>query len=293
MSAPDQPRRGRSATPGADIGQLVDVVNPVGRDRAGVELMASTESTRTPRASAAVTELDPAELERRLEGYRQELRAHCRRTLGSAFEAEDAVQETLLRAWRSYSHFEGRAALRSWLHRIASNVCVDMLRGRQRRPQPIDLAPGDVAVDPSLAVVGAGTTALDGRALAAGSDPAEVAVSRDAVRAAVVAAMHHLPPRQRAVLILREVLRWHADEVAELLGSSVASVNSALQRARATLAACEPSASRPSEPSSPAERRALARYLDALERCDVESLASDARRELDLEPAADPQPAAA
>src|SRR5437899_5356976 len=160
--------------------------------------------------------------------------------LGSGSEAEDAVQETMVRAWQHLDRFEGRSALRSWLYRIATNVCLDMLRGPQRRARPMDLgpsAPADSPLGPMVPEHAWVQPMADARVLPTDGDPAELAASRESVRLAFVAALQHLPPRQRAVLILREVLRWHADEVAKLLDTSVASVNSALQRARATLAA--------------------------------------------------------
>ena len=210
-----------------------------------------------------------------LEPYRVELTGHCYRMLGSAFEAEDAVQETFVRAWRAFDRFEGRAALRSWLYRIATNVCLNMLASSQRRARPMDLRPSSTADSPLPAPLPE-TAWLepmpDSRVVPAGGDPAEVAVARESVRLAFVAALQHLPPRQRAVLILREVLRWSAEEVAELLGSTVASVNSALQRARATLAAGTVSLDRPSEPMSEAHRALLGRYVDAFERYDMDAL---------------------
>ena len=182
------------------------------------------------------------QLDPRLVEHRRELTGYCYRMLGSSFDAEDAVQETMVRAWRGWADFEGRSALRSWLYRIATNVCLDQLAGRQRRALPIDLSPGRPwqPVEHSLAAQRPGTAwvepVLDRHVLAEDGDPAELAVERETIRLAFVAALQHLPPRQRAVLLLREVLRWKAEEVAELLGTTVASVNSALQRARATLA---------------------------------------------------------
>src|SRR6476660_6777045 len=190
--------------------------------------------------------LKPAggDLDQRLEQHRSELTGYCYRMLGSPFEAEDAVQETMIRAWRSYDRFEGRAALRSWLYRIATNVCLDMLNGRERRARPMDLGPAVEPVIGNLNVLPETTwiQPIPDGLVALESDPADVAVGRETIRLAFVAALQHLPPRQRAVLILCEVLRWKAAEVAELLETSVASVNSALQRARATLEASNVSA---------------------------------------------------
>jgi RNA polymerase sigma-70 factor (ECF subfamily) len=203
-----------------------------------------------------------------LEQHRRELTAYCYRMLGSPFEAEDAVQDTLLRAWKSIDRFEGRAALRSWLYRIATNVCLDLLNGRERRARPMDLGPAREPIEANLNTLPEVTWI---EPLPSG-DPAEVAESRETIRLAFVAALQHLPPRQRAVLILCEVLRWKAAEVAELLETSVASVNSALQRARATLEASEIN---PSEPALDGpDRELLARYVEAFERYDMEALTS-------------------
>ena len=223
------------------------------------------------------TTLSPEELERRLEGHRMELTAYCYRMLGAATEAEDAVQETLLRAWRSFDRFEGRAALRSWLYRIATNVCFDMLKGTQRRARPMDLADARTADSPLGDALPEATwigPIPDGSVLPEDGDPADVIVSRESIRLAFVAALQHLPPRQRAVLILREVLRWKATEVADLLDTTVASVNSALQRARATLASTDVSDSGSINSMNDAERALLARYVDAFERYDLDSLTS-------------------
>jgi RNA polymerase sigma-70 factor (ECF subfamily) len=203
-----------------------------------------------------------------LEQHRRELTAYCYRMLGSPFEAEDAVQDTLLRAWKSIDRFEGRAALRSWLYRIATNVCLDLLNGRERRARPMDLGPAREPIEANLNTLPEVTWI---EPLPSG-DPAELAESRETIRLAFVAALQHLPPRQRAVLLLCEVLRWKAAEVAELLDTNVASVNSALQRARATLEASEIN---PSEPAlDEPDRELLARYVQAFERYDMEALTS-------------------
>ncbi len=209
-----------------------------------------------------------------LEQYRRELTGYAYRMLGSSFEAEDAVQETMLRAWKSLDRFEGRAALRSWLYRIATNVCFDLLNGKERRARPMDLGPSHEPVAENLNVLPEVTwiEPVPDTLVLGDGDPAEVAVARESIRLAFVAALQHLPPRQRAVLILCEVLRWQATEVAELLDSSVASVNSALQRARATLAAGNVSTSDPAPELNADDRALLARYVDAFERYDMEEL---------------------
>jgi RNA polymerase sigma-70 factor, ECF subfamily len=227
------------------------------------------------RADPGADAIARAELEPSLEQYRVALTGYCYRMLGSSFDAEDAVQETLVRAWRGLDRFEGRAALRSWLYRIATNVCLDMLSAGQRRARPMDLSAAssaDSVLDPGLAESTWVEPVPDALVVAEAGDPADVAVARESVRLAFVAALQHLPPRQRAVLILREVLRWHASEVAELLETSVASVNSLLQRARATLAASNVNASEPLEPADEAQRALLARYVDAFERYDMDRL---------------------
>src|SRR5947199_801965 len=219
---------------------------------------------------SSVTATPASDLETRLEQHRSELTAYSYRMLGSPFEAEDAVQETCIRAWRAADRFEGRSTLRSWLYRIATNVCLDMLSGRERRARPMDLGPAREPVESNLSTLPEVTwiePIPDGLGVPEG-DPAEVAVARETIRLALVAALQHLPPRQRAVLILCEVLRWKASEVAELLETSVASVNSALQRARATLGAAD--VSRDAAPGSldDADRELLARYVDAFQRYD-------------------------
>jgi RNA polymerase sigma-70 factor, ECF subfamily len=222
-----------------------------------------------------VTTVLTDELDPRLLEHRRELTGYCYRMLGSAFDADDAVQETMVRAWRGLADFEGRSALRSWLYRIATNVCLDQLSGRQRRATPMDLSGSPwQPVEASLAARRPGTAwvepVLDRQVVAEDSDPAEQAVQRESIRLAFVSALQHLPPRQRAVLLLREVLRWRADEVAQLLDTTVASVNSALQRARATMA--EVGGEEETEPLDDVHRALLERYVDAFERYDVEGL---------------------
>jgi RNA polymerase sigma-70 factor (ECF subfamily) len=215
-----------------------------------------------------------AELERELDGHRSELTGYCYRMLASPFEAEDAVQETFLRAWRNLGRFEGRASLRSWLYRIATNVCLDMLEGRERRARPMDLGPAREPVVENLNTLPEVTwiEPIPDRTILGASDPADAAVARETLRLAFVAALQHLPPRQRAVLILCEVLRWKAAEVAELLETSVASVNSALQRARATLETAAPPQSDTAAELDDADRELLARYVAAFEAYDIDAL---------------------
>jgi RNA polymerase sigma-70 factor (ECF subfamily) len=218
----------------------------------------------------------PAELESSLEHHRAELTAHCYRMLGSPFEAEDAVQETLIRAWRGYDRFEGRSSLRSWLYRIATNVCLDMLSGRERRARPMDLGPAREPEAANLSTLPEMTwiePVPEGRVVPSDGDPAEVAVARETVKLAFVAALQHLPPRQRAVVILCEVLRWKAAEVAELLETSVASVNSALQRARATLEAADVTVATTASDDG-VDQALLERYVKAFEDYDMDALTS-------------------
>jgi RNA polymerase sigma-70 factor, ECF subfamily len=212
-----------------------------------------------------------------LEQHRKALTGYCYRMLGSGFEADDAVQETLVRAWKASESFEGRSAVRSWLYRIAHNVCLDMLRSSQRRARPMEMGPRRSAGDPigDLLPEGSWITPIpDARVVPEDADPAEIAATRDSIRLAFVAALQHLPASQRAVLILREVLRWQATEVAELLGTSVPSVNSALQRARATLASLDADADGARSPGATTaeQQELLARYVDAFERYDMDSL---------------------
>ena len=212
-------------------------------------------------------------IEDQLEQYRVELTAYCYRMLGST-EAEDAVQETFIRAWRAQDRFEGRSTLRSWLYRIATNVCFDMLNGRERRALPMDLGPAREPIEANLRTLPEVTWIQpipDGRVVPEG-DPAAVAEARETVRLAFIAALQHLPPRQRAVLILCEVLRWQASEVAELLKTSVASVNSALQRARATLEASQISVTDTTPSVDQADQELLSRYVAAFEAYDMDAL---------------------
>jgi RNA polymerase sigma-70 factor, ECF subfamily len=215
------------------------------------------------------------ELDQALETHRRELTGFCYRMLGAGSEAEDAVQETMVRAWRSIDGFEGRSSLRSWLYRIANNVCIDMIRSPQRRARPMDMGPATPVTEVVLADRYRPSSEFvqpiaDSRVISLEGDPADQAAARESVRLAFVAALQHLPPRQRSALILCDVLRWHAAEAAELLDTSVASVNSALQRARATLASLE------SEPLDdvvdPEHMDLLVRYVDAFERYDIPEL---------------------
>ncbi|GAB1327925.1 sigma-70 family RNA polymerase sigma factor [Streptomyces sennicomposti] len=212
-----------------------------------------------------------------LEKYRVELTGYCYRMLGSSFEAEDAVQDTLVRAWRSHDRFEGRSSLRSWLYRIATNVCLDLLSAGNKRARPMDLTESTPLAQAALAPRPDSTwlePMPDGRVLPSAEDPAQAAVARESVRLAFMAALQQLPPKQRAVLILREVLAWRASEVAELLGTTVASVNSALQRARATLAEREDQGVRAevSDPLDEEQQRLLERYVRAFEGYDMTAL---------------------
>lgn len=209
------------------------------------------------------------------EPHRRELLAHCYRMTGSLHDAEDLVQETYLRAWKAYSGFQGKSSLRTWLYRIATNTCLTSLEGRQRRPLPTGLGapssdPGDELVErhevpwlqPLPDVSGDDPT-----------DPSVVVGNRESVRLAFIAALQHLPARQRAVLVLRDVLQWKAAEVAEALDVSTAAVNSLLQRARAQLESVGPSADdKLLPPESPQAREALARYITAFEKYDIEAL---------------------
>lgn len=198
-----------------------------------------------------------------LEQHRRELIAYCYRMLGSPFEAEDAVQDTLLRAWRGKDRFEGRSQVRSWLYRIATNVCLDQLDGRKRRAVPMDFGPAAAPIAENLNVPGE-VSWLEPLP----DDPADTVEARETVKLAFVAALQQLPAKQRAALILCEVLHWKAAEAAELLETSVASVNSALQRARATLEEVKA----PAQELSADDRELLSRYVAAFEAYDIEAL---------------------
>jgi RNA polymerase sigma-70 factor, ECF subfamily len=208
---------------------------------------------RNPEAIGAVGQL---------EKHRAELAAHCRRILGPV-DAEDALQDTFLRALRRADQLEQQASLRPWLYRIATNVCFDVIEARKRRPSPIDLGPeGETIVD---------AQSRPGASSEPGSDPADITAARETVRLAFVAALRHLPPKQRAALILCEVLQWKAAEVAELLETSVASVSSALQRARRTLAARDMTADAALAADN-VELELVARFVTAFERYDMDML---------------------
>ncbi|MEU0691714.1 sigma-70 family RNA polymerase sigma factor [Streptomyces uncialis] len=215
------------------------------------------------------------ELDARLEKHRVELTGYCYRMLGSSFEAEDAVQDTMVRAWRSFDKFEGRSSLRSWLYRIATNVCLDMLNAGNRRARPMDLSEPQHHATAVLKERAEPTwlePAPDGRVLPDTADPERAVVARESVRLAFMAALQHLPPKQRAVLILREVLAWRAQEVADLLGTSVASVNSALQRARSTLSAADIRESDQAQPADEEQQKLLKQYVEAFEGYDMVKL---------------------
>jgi RNA polymerase sigma-70 factor, ECF subfamily len=235
---------------------------------------------------SAVESIDTSELSQ-LEPYRRELTAYCYRMLASPYDAEDAVQDTLVRAWRSLSRFEDRAGLRPWLYRIATNVCLDMLKARRRRALPMDLAPAATgatnwsAHELSLGAARPEATWVqpipDHLISSPDPDPSEVAISRESIRLAFIAALQHLLPRQRAVLILRDVLKWRASEVAELLETSEDAVNSTLRRARSALADANIDAV-PTEPID-VDRELLGRYVDAFKRYDVDALVALLRQD--------------
>jgi RNA polymerase sigma-70 factor (TIGR02960 family) len=223
----------------------------------------------------------------RTDPFRPELLAHCYRMLGSMHDAEDLVQETYLRAWRGFDRFEGRSSLRLWLYKIATMACLTALEGRARRPLPSGLAaPSDdhnaalAPAEPSMPWL---QPAPDLVTAGATGDPAAVVSSRAGIRLAFIAALQHLPARQRAVLILRDVLAWHAAEVAEMLGTTTIAVNSALRRARAQLEAAGPAADDLAEPDDSATRATLDRYVTAFEQADVQGLVDLLRADVELE----------
>ena len=225
-------------------------------------------------ASSAVAVRDDQLPQFDLEPFRRELTGYCYRMLGSGFEAEDAVQETMLRAWRNAGRFEGRSSVRTWLYRIATNVCIDMRRHVQRRARPMEMGPAsppeESRLGPMLPEATWVTPVPDARVAPESADPAEIAQYRESIRLAFVTALQHLPARQRAALILCEVLRWQVAEVAELLSTSVPAVNSALQRARATLADL-PSGGR-QQALGDADAELLERYVEAFESYDIDRL---------------------
>jgi RNA polymerase sigma-70 factor (ECF subfamily) len=226
-----------------------------------------------PVGSGAVAPGAPL-VESDLEPYRRELTGYCYRMLGSGFEAEDAVQETMVRAWRKSESFEGRSSTRTWLYRIATNVCIDMQRQVQRRARPMEMGASSPPDESHLGGVLPEATWVtpipDASVSPELTDPGEITQFRESIRLAFVTALQHLPARQRAALLLCEVLRWPVAEAAELLESSVAAINSTLQRARATLAKVTPDAH--AEPLEDADAELLERYVDAFERYDIESL---------------------
>ena len=229
---------------------------------------------------------------RQTDPFRPELLAHCYRMLGSVHDAEDQVQETMIRAWRSYGEFEGRASLRTWLYRIATNACLRALENSGRRPLPSGLGrPGEYPEAPLSAArpeVAWLQPIPDALVSAGSADPAEVVASRQSVRLALIAALQYLPARQRAVLILRDVLRWRAAEVADLLGTTTTAVNSMLARARARLEQAAPDQDEIQEPADPAERDLLDKYATAFQNADIPAvlrlLREDAIFEMPPEP---------
>jgi RNA polymerase sigma-70 factor (ECF subfamily) len=208
-----------------------------------------------------------------IEPFRRELTGYCYRMLASPFDAEDAVQETLLRAWRGLSRFEDRMGLRPWLYRIATNVCFDMLKGRSRRALPAEVAPvatGQFVMGSPRPEATWIAPISDEFVASPDPDPGEVAIGRESIRLAFIAALQHLAPRQRAVLILRDVLRWQASEVAEFLETTETGVNSMLRRARSAIAGADLDAIPASSPEI--EQEILAGYVDAFQRYDVDAL---------------------
>jgi RNA polymerase sigma-70 factor (ECF subfamily) len=219
---------------------------------------------------------DSEEFARLADGFRPELLAHCYRMLGSVHDAEDQVQETLVRAWRAYGDFEGRASVRTWLYRIATNACLRALENRERRPLPSGLGRPEGSAEPRTTGDGSDIGWLqpipDALVTPDTDDPAVTVASRVSLRLALIAALQYLPPRQRAVLLLRDVLGWRAAEVADLLGTTSAAVNSSLQRARAQLRVVSPAEDAMHEPTQSEQRALLERYATAFEDADVDGL---------------------
>lgn len=211
---------------------------------------------------------------RQLEEHRAALTGHCYRMLGSAAEADDAVQETMLRAWRNLDSFEERSSLRTWLYRIATHVCLDMIDERKRRARPMDLRPVCTTEEPLVVPSEARwiEPIPDAAAIPADADPSEILALRQSIRLAYVAALQHLPPKQRAALLLAEILEWPVAEIAESLSTTVAAINSALQRARATLANKDLGA--PARPLSEEQHGLVDRFVDAFQRYDMDALAA-------------------
>jgi RNA polymerase sigma-70 factor, ECF subfamily len=222
---------------------------------------------------AHTADADDTSVAEELERHRPGLTAHCYRMLGSTIDAEDAMQETFIRAWRGFARFERRSELRSWLYRIATNVCLDLLNGRARRALPMSLGPpssGDSDLGPPLTEATWVSPIPDGRVIARDADPAETLAARDNIRLAFIAALQHLQPKQRAVLLLRDVLGWHAGEVADALDTTVTAVHSTLRRARRTMA--ERDTTRNGAALGESEWKLVARYVDAFQRFDVDAL---------------------
>ncbi|WP_280266445.1 sigma-70 family RNA polymerase sigma factor [Nocardia wallacei] len=233
-------------------------------------------------SSAGSAEITREVLEQ-FEGYRRELCAYAYRMLGSSFEAEDAVQDAFTRAWKAYGSFEGRSSLRSWLYKITTNVCLDMLDGPQRRARPMDLS-GPSSPDTPLPPAQPDYVWVEPipNGMAFGSDPAEHATAKDSLRLAFVAAVQHLPATQRAILIMREVLRFSANETADMLTMSPASVNSALQRARATMSKVQPDESGGYDESDEDQRKLVDGFVEAFEAYDMDTLTSLLKQDVAL-----------
>ncbi|UGT43365.1 RNA polymerase subunit sigma-70 [Nocardia yamanashiensis] len=204
-----------------------------------------------------------------LEPFRRELTAHCYRLLGSAFEAEDAVQETLLRAWSRYETFEGRAQLRTWLYRIATNVCLDMAEATQRRARPMDLSEWVTESNPAVRAYAARGGSIQ---RVRSGDPADLMIERESVRLAFIAALQTLAPRQRAVVIMRDVLAWSAAETAEILDTTIATVTSSLQRSRIKLSRIDYRGHDAARSLDDEQRLLLAKYIEAFEALDISGL---------------------